>query len=397
LMDLESLKCLNLYDCSSLSQDNVELLTKLEEKHHEAGNFYFRISWPNHFLDHDQNVTKAKGLIKQAYKTYLGDENLQDSILEAQNNKFPTFHLFHRFLSEDLKQRGQKTVVSSEGLEVATIIAKHPHLLEVFDEIASYHNQECVNQPVFGFLRIAALASAADEPDMQKKLDIIKRTAVIHTIEQEVKSLENNDGNKVGAAVEVELGNAMIREVYKHLEEKLQSKTGGKWLGVNQKIAYEGAVSQFLSEDNIKKVANKVNEELERLENQDELIAFASGSHLADKNSLARVILGEKGFEERGLNDEKLKQESEISKQLTKQEEELKRQYVEFDSSPKEAEEIWQEIRSIQTQLELSNEIGSYLASKAKEKIEAELEKSKGGVEVRGVVKMGMEAFQRPN
>ncbi len=51
------------------------------------------------------------------------------------------------------------------------------------------------------------------------KLAIIKRIAVIHAIEQSVLILKNSENQSVGIRVQVELGNAMIREVCSRLKE----------------------------------------------------------------------------------------------------------------------------------------------------------------------------------
>lgn len=212
-MNLDSLQFINLLGCTNLSQETAKLLISLEVKHELQQNNNFQIEWPRH-LNQDQNVVQAKESIKRAYQEYC-NFGLSDNELV----KSPTYHLFHRLLNENLDQRGQRAVIFLEGLQVAKIIEQHSYLLEVFDQIASYHTQDCVNQPVFGFLRIATLASASAESDIQMKLAIIKRIAVIHAIEQSVLILKNSENQSVGIRVQVELGNAMIREVCSRLKE----------------------------------------------------------------------------------------------------------------------------------------------------------------------------------
>jgi hypothetical protein len=78
-----------------------------------------------------------------------------------------------------------------------------------------------------GFVKTAILTDFAVEQDISAKLNIAKRMAIIATIEQEILSLKSQSGDVIGGGVQIELGNAMLREIYNQNKHIIEDHPGG--------------------------------------------------------------------------------------------------------------------------------------------------------------------------
>jgi len=251
----ESLEKLDLSGCTSLP-NNAETINKLIElETRNQGNAYFQLIWPEHF-DRNPEIAQIKLNLKAAYKDfYATNDDFRDR--EVKNDPcFPTYHLMHRFVTESVRQRGED-VILKEALKVSEIIKDNPSLLEATDKSAEDFLAHCVNKPVAGFAEIAVLAEIAIQPDIPAKLEKAKILVAEELINHEVKNL------KPGASFEVELGNAMLREVHKNLlADKIIDEP---WPGIPEGVAYQHFVENYLTEKNIADISKKVSEELKSL------------------------------------------------------------------------------------------------------------------------------------
>jgi len=195
--------------------------------------------------------------LKAAYKEFYAiDENFKNR--EATpNHQFPTYFLIHRFVDESAGQRGGTQLIAESALKVSKVIKDNPSLLETLDESAKNFLAACVNQPVAGFSEIAVLAEIALQPEIPAKLEKAKILIAEELIKEEVRALG------VGAGVEVELGNAMLREVHKNL--LANHKITEPWPGIPEGVAYEASVRSHTTPQNIAEISKKVSEKLESL------------------------------------------------------------------------------------------------------------------------------------
>ena len=307
LLDLDKLEILDVSHCDNLSEENINLLVKLESKHHQAVNVQFRIFWPTHFVH--PLISSCYDLLDQAYS----EVNKGNGDAPIYSDK-STLQLFKRFTSENIFQRGGIEEIYDHANKVAKAIKDHPYLLDVLENNSIHYLKECVNQPVMGFVKTAILTDFAVEQDISAKLNIAKRMAIIATIEQEILILKSRSGDAVGEGVQIELGNAMLREIYNQNKDKIEEQTGGKWKGISKGITYEQTIRGFLTEENKAKVWQKVDNTLKNLSDigkTREYVVEASlnGTH----KEFAMIILGEEGFDERQKELKTLKeQHSEI-------------------------------------------------------------------------------------
>jgi hypothetical protein len=251
----ENLKELDLSGCTSLP-NNAETINKLIElETRNQGNANFQLIWPEHF-DRNPEIAQIKLNLKAAYKDfYATNDDFRDR--EVKNDPcFPTYHLMHRFVTESVRQRGED-VILKEALKVSEIIKDNPSLLEATDKSAEDFLAHCVNKPVAGFAEIAVLAEIAIQPDIPAKLEKAKILVAEELINHEVRNFEP------GAGVEVELGNAMLREVHKNL--LANNIIDEPWPGIPEGVAYQDSVQNYLTEKNIADISKKVSEELKSL------------------------------------------------------------------------------------------------------------------------------------
>ncbi len=337
LLHLDNLKLLNLTDCKNLSEENVNLLRELERKHVDAGNTRFRIIWPDHFAT--KKLSLNHEMLEEAYRELIRNNGGQ--LIYSDRS---TLNLLKRFTTENLDQRYNQLVIMDQANEVVKVIKDQPYLLDVLENISKHYLVACVNQPVMGFVKTAILTDFAVEQDISAKLNIAKRMAIIAAIEQEILSLKSQSGDVIGGGVQIELGNAMLREIYNQNKHIIEDQTGGAWKGISKGITYEGAIRGFLTEENIAKVWQKVDGTLKNLSDINkarEYVAEASlnGTH----KDFAMILVGKEGFDER-------------QKELKS----LKAQYLEIeDSSSSSAVEIFNKIQIIEKGENLREKVDS--------------------------------------
>ena len=182
--------------------------------------------------------------------------------------------MLNRFITENLRERGKEEVLFQSILLVDKI-KKKPEILEILDPKSKYYLEACVNQPVSGFIEIAALMEIAEQDNITEKIEKAKIIRAQELIKDSIFDLKNNDDKKIGRSFEVELANAMISKVHKKLLAENVIETS--WPGIPSNIVYEGAVSTFLNDDNINKTFQKTKEVLLLLakeESNEEIIDY---------------------------------------------------------------------------------------------------------------------------
>lgn len=223
------LKRLNLFGCDNLdlSPENLAKLLALENEGCE-------IQFPDHFNVFDEAGEAKKRLVDLAarYKELNG--------IEAFDPVPSTTQLLHRILTENISQRGGRTEVMRVVNPVLDILEKDPNSLKWVEEISGLYLGGCVNQPVAGWSEISAFAAIMNAETMQEKIEASKHLFVNDRIRDFVRRTFDAPG------VEVEAGNALLREVHKKAvaEEDIRKP----WLGIPGPIAYEGTISGWLRE-----------------------------------------------------------------------------------------------------------------------------------------------------
>ena len=211
-----SLVHLNLSGCKSLqaSPENINKLKELEARNVDNPNF--RLIWPEHFSK-SVDIHRSKELISSAYREYYKDNpELRDA--EPSHNdeaKYPTLKLIHRFSSESLESRGGFEQIERDCVKIAEFTKDNPKMLKVFNEIATEHLVNCINQPVAGILKIANIVEIAKKENFEEKIKTAKGLLVYEAIKEWTKI---NIGNFTGA--EVELFNVLVIEINKKLLEE---------------------------------------------------------------------------------------------------------------------------------------------------------------------------------
>jgi hypothetical protein len=252
-LNLPALICLRLTHNSQLAPSPalLDILSELETR----GCY---VIYPDH-LSIGARVDLAKLRLAQIATKYK-----EGNAIEATNPISNTTELLHRFLSEGIKQRGGIKEILQATAPTLKILEENPNHLKWAEEIATAYLDGCVNQPVAGWSEISALASIAAAPTMLEKLESAKHLLV----NDQVKDFVGK--NFARSKVEVEAGNALLREVHKKLlSEGVITKP---WLAVPGTIAYEGTVSDWLTpeivqkfHDEIKPLLQKKPEELAEL------------------------------------------------------------------------------------------------------------------------------------
>ncbi len=296
LSNCQGLTKLELFDCNSLpnSPEFIQQLLELEEKNNNNPNF--QLIWPVH-INRDPKILEVKQHLSKAYQEYYKSDNIFKN--KALNlNDHPTFALFNRFMTESLGQRGGVREIVDPALEVAKKIAdnseSNPWIVGCTDQSSRSYLAACVNQPVAGFTEIATMADIVSQTDIQSKLEKAKILKVTGVIREMVLGLKNGDDNKVGAEVEVELGNAILKKVHDKLSSKGAITEDKKWLGVPKGVAYQDTISSFLTEENVKKISQKVEEVL--LLTNEQVLDFLCQNNYQD--FWAQTVLDEKKYKE---------------------------------------------------------------------------------------------------
>lgn len=257
------------------------------------------IRYPEQF-SFDPLFTKAESrlaLIATKYKT--------TNSIEATNPIPNTTALLHRFLTEGIEQRGGIGQILQATTSTLDILAENPNHLKWVEEIASNYLAGCVNQPVGGWSEISALASIAAAPTMLEKLESAKHLLVNDRVKEFVGRTFK------GARVEIEAGNALLREEHATLvSDGLIKKP---WLAVPGPIAYEETIGTWLRE-NAAQFHNEIKPLLEQ--RPEEIAELLLGTR--------RLTWGEINFPEQ-LKEISNSYEQERSKSLESIEDEIKK------------------------------------------------------------------------
>lgn len=138
-----------------------------------------------------------------------------------------------------------------------------------------------------GFTEIATLMEIAKQQNITAKIEKAKIYRAQQLIKYNIRTLRNPQNNEVGSQVEVELGNAMLREVHKKL---LADKTIEQaWPRIPDNIANERLIESFLTPENIQKMLDLVKEALsDTQKSQKDAIDFLCG---VETNFWAKTIL----------------------------------------------------------------------------------------------------------
>ena len=224
----DGIKRLNLSNCPNLqiSEDQARRLTELDGMGCE-------IQYPNQFVPYNEAGNAVTKLVN------IGNIYKERNNIEAQNPIPSTKRLLERILTENIAQRGGGNEIIHVVNPVLEVLENNPNLLKSVEEIAALHLDGCINQPVAGWLEISALASIANAERITEKLEASKHLFVNDRVNDFV-SREFRI-----AAVEVEAGNALLREVHKKALKNHDIKK--PWLGVPGSIAYEGTISGWLA------------------------------------------------------------------------------------------------------------------------------------------------------
>jgi hypothetical protein len=228
MFGISNLEVLDLSDNPQL-YPSAELLKWLSDLEGDGCD----VRYPDHFSFNSQ-ADLAKTRLAQIATTYK-----EENAIEATNPAPNIRVLLHRFLTEGIGQRGEIEEILQSVNPTLGVLEENPSHLKWAEEIASHYLDGCVNQPVAGWSEISASASIATAPTMLEKLESAKHLLV----NDQVKDFVGK--NFARSAVEVEAGNALLREVHqKLLSEGVITKP---WLAVPGRIAYELTVSDWLT------------------------------------------------------------------------------------------------------------------------------------------------------
>jgi hypothetical protein len=151
--------------------------------------------------------------------------------------------LLHRYLTGSIGQRGGISEIMSAVNPVLDYLAREPHHLCWIEETAGAFLDGCVNQPVAGWSEITAWLTVAKASTITAKLEAARQLMALGEIKEVVSK------QSPGANVEIEAGNALLREVHKRLVDDGTIKT--PWPGVPGPIAYEGTIMGWLTAQRI--------------------------------------------------------------------------------------------------------------------------------------------------
>ena len=325
---------LDLSGCTGLP-NNIETINKLKAIEKEnANNPNFSLIWPDH-LCKDADISAIKNKLENAYRQYYNndEEKKQKAIKATDSADFPVYCLIHRFLTESTASRGSIKKIKDSAEILVDRISENPQLLEFMNESARPFLDACVNQPVAGFLELSVIAEISSKPEIISKIESAKILKAFDIIKEEVKNIKNNNGNTIGAEVEVELYNAMVREVNnKLLQDKIIEKP---WPGIADGIAYEDIIKNFLTENNKDHISKEV---IKRAINssKEDMKTYLCEGHLQD--TWAQLIIPSaeyrKNFKKKNdiINAIKGVEESEESqyKQISEIENEFRDKNIEY-------------------------------------------------------------------
>ena len=239
---------LDLSGCDNL-RNTPALIAQLEElEYRNRNNPDFILMWPEH-IDRNFTVTQIKGNIAKAYeKYYAEDKFLKDKKPNASISHrefYPVLHLFHRYMSESVVERGGIDKLVASLVPLSQDIMLNPAMLKSLNDVASDYLEACVNQPVAGMSDLALLVNIHLAPDIISKLECARALMVLHLVRDRVRDFKVS-------AVEAELANAMYREVYLRL--KAEGDLTQDWQGIPDGVAYERIVKKLLTDTNIDRI-----------------------------------------------------------------------------------------------------------------------------------------------
>jgi hypothetical protein len=239
----QSIQYLNLEGCRNLvfSSELTQKLLLLES-------WNARILYPQHF-NPNPKIAKAKEILEAAIEEYRNDCKIKKGLDLPQFTDIRT--LLHRFSTENVKQRGGLSKILKDIIPVLEELERNPEHLVWMESIAKRSLAACVNQPVGGWLEIAAMLAIAragreaisKEAAICDKIAAAKHLLVFMAITNYVASLPVPQ--KPGRNVEIEAGNALFREVHKRLLR--QGDITKPWLGVPESIAFERTITGWLN------------------------------------------------------------------------------------------------------------------------------------------------------
>ncbi len=245
----EGVRIVNLSDCSKLISSPA-LLTRLSEL--EANGCEVR--YPSYFNLNNQSA-QAKTQREEIGQRYRTANNIEagDPIPSAKES-------LHRFLNEGTDQRGGVKEIIQAVAPVLDILDENPDHLKWVEETAALYLSGCVNQPVAGWSEISALASIAAAPTMVKKMESAKHLLAIDQIKDFVTRTFPQAG------VEIEAGNALLREMHKKL--LADGDLEKPWLAVPGPIAYEKTIQNWLTPEIVQEFYNQIKPTLEKTPEQ---------------------------------------------------------------------------------------------------------------------------------
>jgi hypothetical protein len=281
---------INLYESTSIPNNSQTINKLLDIERRYRDNPNFRLVWPEHInrefeinkiqRDIEEAKIKISRNIQEAYRVYHANNPDFRDRDPAPNSQFPTYHLIHRFITEDIEQRGNPLpiLIFEEALKLSEILKSNPHFLEFTDESAKNFLIACVNQPVAGFSEVVSLVHIASQPDIQSKLEKSKIIIAKAIISEETRNITTAEGR--GAVIEVEIANGFLREVHDKL--LLEGAIQEPWQGVPRRLMYETFARPYLNNrDYIEDISRKTSEALS-----------LSSEHVAEKYFDDTHVLG---------------------------------------------------------------------------------------------------------
>ena len=172
-------------------------------------------------------------------------------------------------------------------LPISEMIKSNPTILKNLHEIASSHSEACINQPVAGMSELALVVNIFSQGDIISSLESVRALRALYIVREEVaKIIGDNKG------VEVELANAMYREVYHEL--KADGSLTQDWCGVPDGVAYETCITSFLKKETIRDITSMVKKNALDTSLED-IASFICESYLQE--SWAKIVLPREEFE----------------------------------------------------------------------------------------------------
>ncbi len=223
-----SVKKISLFDCMNLEQ-NPELMTNLLELEEAGCEVTFPQNWN---FGYESNLARSRlNAIIAGYKKENPGMPTPEAIRE----------LFGRFLTEGVGtrrgsgDRGSILEIIQGVNPVLEFFEANPNSIEWADEVAKNYLSGCVNQPVAGWLEIAAIVAIANKKGATDKINASSQLIALQAITNHIANLPTEE--KPGSGVEVEAGNVLFREIHKRLlKDKIIEEP---WIAVPSGVRFE--------------------------------------------------------------------------------------------------------------------------------------------------------------